>query len=206
MPLTATQRGVIGQTEVAKLCMIGSRGELELAYPATDDDHRDIETHRRGHFVALPIQVKTTWRFWTHRLSLVIQIPFRVPARSLVSSPHFWYFFGFFDEDTMEFRDPVFLVPSHEVHKHAQPRLIGGHWYFMFAASLKPGAKDKWSRWRVQRADVGRRLLEILRTLERRKAAASLTGRGLQRVGDGIIWVRARRGRSGSRPARSTRG
>jgi hypothetical protein len=43
-----------------KLLMMGSRGELEVMAPTTDDECRDLETHVRGRFNAGTIfQVKS---------------------------------------------------------------------------------------------------------------------------------------------------
>jgi hypothetical protein len=181
MALTQTQRGIVGQTEAGKLIVVGTDGEVEIAWPWTDDDHIDMEAHIRRHFsVTMPIQVKTCWRVWTHWESEVIQIPFSLPADRVLNDPSFWYFFGFMDRALMAFRDPVFLVPSKDVHERAQPRLANGRWHFMFQASLKPGAHDRWSPYRVATADVGSRVLAIMRDLEKRKRPALRSSR---------IWV-----------------
>jgi len=174
MPLTQTQRGFIGQTEAVKLSVLTSDGEVECATPATDDEHRDVETHLRHLFADLALQVKTTWRLWTHRRSEIIQIPFRVRTGRPVSHPHFYYLFGFFDRKAMTFADPMFLVPSTVVHKHAMPRLVKGEWRFTFQASMKPGAKDRFSPYRVSPGDVGKHLAKILRDLEKRQTDRNL--------------------------------
>jgi hypothetical protein len=62
MPLTEVQRGDIGQTEAGKYLMISSNGDVECDNPQTDDEHRDVETHRRRHFLATALLIKTTWR------------------------------------------------------------------------------------------------------------------------------------------------
>jgi len=190
MPLTSTQRGVIGQTEAVKLVTITSDGEVEASYPAADDDHRDVETHRRKRFVSAALQVKTAWRLWVHRQSRILQIPFTLPASRLVNNPHFWYFFGYFDRKALAFADPIFLVPSTEVHKHAMPRLVNGIWRFTFQASLKPGARDRWSKYRVTSAFVGKRLLEIIRDLEKQAATTSSSRDEVKNL-PGVLWVRA---------------
>jgi hypothetical protein len=160
MPLTATQQGIIGQTEAAKYTVIGSGGMVEVAWPWTDDDHRDIEAHlRRGFYIPIALQVKTTWRFWVHRQSEVIQILFSLPPSRVIDDPRFWYFFGYMDPKLATFRDPVFLVPSKDVHERAQPRLVDGRWKFTFEASLKPNAKDKWSPYRVEKVELGKKVL-----------------------------------------------
>jgi hypothetical protein len=50
MPLTEVQRGDIGQTEAAKYLMISSNGDVECDNPQTDDERRDVETHRGAIF------------------------------------------------------------------------------------------------------------------------------------------------------------
>ena len=174
--------------------MISGNGAVECDNPQSDDEHRDVETHRRHHFLAVALQVKTTWRFWTHRRSQIVQIPFTVHAGRLVSDPHFYYLFGFFDRKTMTFRDPLFLVPSVVVHKHAMPRLVGGRWRFTFQASLKPGARDYFSRYRVSRDEVGKVLLGILDQLEGRATARKLSSEGVEKLAN-VLWVRPTRGR-----------
>lgn len=199
MPLSEVQRGDIGQTEAIKILMLTSDGEVECDNPETDDEHRDIESHRRRHFVAAALQVKTAWRVWTHRASEIIQIPFSVHARRLVSDPRFYYLFGFFDKKTMTFRDPMFLVPSDVVHKHAMPRLVDGRWRFTFQASLKPGAKDRFSPYRVSRNQLGKALLKIIDQLERQQGTTRATA-PLDQVAD-VIWVRPKRRRQVKRKA-----
>lgn len=191
MRLTEVQRGLIGQTEAAKCFMITTDGELECDNPQTDDEHRDEEIHRRRHFLAVALQIKTTWRLWVHRKSEVIQIPFTVHAKKLFSDPRFYYLFAFFDKTTMTFRDPIFLVPSAVVHQHAMPRLVGGRWRFTFQASLKPDARDFFSRYRVTRSTLGKQLLKVIRQLEAQQRNASLR-MPLTLALDGVLWVQPR--------------
>lgn len=188
MPLSEVQRGLIGQTEAAKIFMLTTNGEVECDYPATDDEHRDMETHRRRHFASAALQIKTTWRLWFHRKSQVIQIPFTVRVGRLINDPRFYYFFGFFDRKTMTFRDPVFLIPSTVVHQHAMPRIVRGRWHFTFQASLKPGARDRFSPYRVSIAAVGKQLLEIIREFERQQSARPSRAQRLAGLSD-VLWV-----------------
>jgi len=176
MALTSTQRGVLGQSEAAKLIVWGSGGEVEVAWPWTDDAHRDIEGHLRRDFASpIALQVKTTWRLWTHHQSEVIQIPFSLPRDRVVDDPRFLYLFGFMDPAIMGYRAPLFLVPSTDVHARAMPRLVDGRWRFTFQASLKPGAQDRWSPHRVDPLDVGGRVLDVMRGLEKQKGPATMS-------------------------------
>ncbi|MEO6797473.1 MAG: hypothetical protein ABI401_09135 [Candidatus Dormibacter sp.] len=173
MALTSTQRGILGQSEAAKLIVWGSEGEVEVAWPWTDDAHRDIEGHlRRGFASPIALQIKTTWRLWMHRHSEVIQIPFSLPKSRVLDDPRFWYLFGYMDSATMAYRPPLFLVLSADVHARAMPRLVDGRWRFTFQASLKPGAQDRWSPNRVDPLEVGLRVLAEMRALEKTPPSA----------------------------------
>ncbi len=170
MALTAVQQGVIVQMEYAKILMMGSDGKLEVSTPLTDDERRDAEVHRHGSFEqGLAVQVKSSMQLHS-RPRLVVQllyIHFEVARKRLVSDPRFWYFFAYLDRKTMAFKDPVFLVDSLTVHKHALARLRGDTWRFGFQASMGPGGRDKWVPFRVNASDVGQRVLDIMRDLNR---------------------------------------
>ena len=200
MRLTEVQRGLIGQTEAAKCLMIGTDGELECDNPQTDDEHRDQEIHRRRHFLAVALQIKTTWRLWVHRQSEVIQVPFTVHAKKLVNDARFYYLFAFFDKKTMTVRDPMFLVPSAVVHQHAMPRLVAGRWRFNFQASLKPDARDFFSAYRVTRATLGKELLKVIRELEAQQRNPSLRMPAATAM-QGALWVQPQQRRRAMRKA-----
>jgi hypothetical protein len=175
-----------------KLLMLGSGGELEVMAPATDDERRDLETHIRGQFTrGFIFQVKSTTyldrRFKARRLS----IHFPVAKDRLVSHPLFWYFFCYLDVEAMGFADPVFPVPSLEVHTHASPELRDETWSFNFGASLEPDANDYWRKFQCAKTDVGRHILKALRA--QRPIATPLLALGAsQQLPPGSIWVSAR--------------
>lgn len=161
-PITFTQQGIITQCELAKILIITSDGMVEVALPLTDDDRRDMELHLRGKFAeSVALQVKSTTHlahpFKANHLSMF----FSVPKDRLITHPNFWYFFGYFDMKTMAFANPVFIVPSAEVHSHAAPHLDGDRWTFNFGASLDPASQDRWVPSRVQIHEVGARVLDI---------------------------------------------
>lgn len=193
-PITFTQQGIITQYELAKILIITSDGRLEIALPLTDDDRRDMEIHLRGGFGwSLAFQVKSTMhlahRFNAYQLSMF----FSVPKDKLITHPNFWYVFGYFDLKAMAFADPIFIVPSAEVHAHAAPRLVGDRWTFNFSASLDPASKDHWVPFRVQIKDVGLRILEIFASEQVRLYASPLPT-SLAEL-DGLVLV-------GQKPAR----
>jgi len=187
-PITFTQQGIITQCELAKILIITSDGVLEVAFPLTDDDRRDMEIHLRGKFArSVALQVKSTvhleHRFKAYQLSMF----FSVPKDRLITHPNFWYFFGYFDMKAMAFANPVFIVPSAEVHSHASPRLDGNRWTFNFSASLDPDSQDHWVPFRVQTDEVGVRVLDIFRDEQVRRDASPLPPQLSQL--DGLVLV-----------------
>ncbi len=190
-PLSPTQKGIIAEQEFAKLLMLGSDGDLEVARPLADDERRDLEAHRRGHFTSLAFQVKST-TYLEHRYrARHFSVHILVERDRVINDPRFWYFFAYLDLAAMAFGDPVFLVPSAEVHTHAVPHLRGNTWSFSFQASLASGARDRWKPYQVATKDVGRRVLKLLAGLPRtlpshRGAALPLT------MPPNTLWVRKR--------------
>ena len=190
-PITTTQQGFIAEREFMKLLMLGSEGALEVLAPVTDDERRDLETHIRGQFTpGFIFQVKSTTyldrRFKARRLS----IHFPVAKDRLISHPLFWYFFGYLDVDAMGFADPVFPVPSLEVHQHATPELRGDTWSFNFGASLEPDANDYWRKHQHPTKEVGRYILQELRAQKPAKTPLFTAG-SVQELPPGSIWVSA---------------
>jgi hypothetical protein len=194
MSITRVQQGAIGQFLAAILMMMGSAGRLEVAVPMSDDDRRDQEVHARGVFgKSLALQIKTAMQLHLrpHLVTPLLYIHFSVDAKRLVSHPLFWYLFAYLDPKTMAFADPIFLIDSATVHAHAIPRLRGGIWHFGFQASMGPRGRDMWVPFRVNPADLGNRVLQILRD----QPLASMTERASMDslLGSDALWV-GRRG------------
>jgi hypothetical protein len=100
-------------------------------------------------------------------------------------------FFCYLDVEAMGFADPVFPVPSLEVHTHASPELRDETWSFNFGASLEPDANDYWRKFQCAKTDVGRHILKALRA--QRPTATPLLALGAnQELPPGSIWVSAR--------------
>ena len=87
----------------------------------------------------------------------------------------------------MAFANPVFIVPSAEVHSHAAPHLDGDRWTFNFGASLDPDSEDRWVPFRVQTYEVGKRVLDFFGNEQVRRGTPPLPAElaGL----DGLVLV-----------------
>lgn len=197
MPISLVQQGTATELEFIKLVILGGGGELEASRPATDDDRRDADVHRRGDFsVSLGFQAKSAIEISHPWAADLLHIRFTVLKDRLITHPLFYYFFAYLDLSIMRLADPVFIVPSAEVHEHAIPHLHGDVWHFDFHASLGPKAHDRWFPYRVDTLEVGKRILSIIHELEHRKSIAphTLLPRpmlGMAGVGSSdLLWVR----------------
>jgi hypothetical protein len=165
--ISSVQQGLIAQYEFVKFLIMGSRGLIEIAAPMSDDERRDYEIRIRiSSSVILAVQVKSSMQL--HRMSLNVRylnILFNVRAERLVSSPFFYYFFAYLDPKLMRLADPTFLIPSADFHEMAAPRKRNGVWQFTMAASMEDMSRDKWHPYRVNTADLGQRVLTVIRGL-----------------------------------------
>jgi len=172
--------------------MWGSDGLIEVTAPVTDDERRDMETHIKGRFGPnLVFQVKSTTYIKRQYAARNLSIRFQVVKNRLISHPLFWYFFAYLDRVAMGFSDPVFIVPSEEVHKHAAPRLDGGKWSFNFQASLQVETHDHWRDYQVSTREVGRHVLHILKTLPAKLKVLAGAAADFP-IPPGILWVKTK--------------
>ena len=186
MPISLVQQGTATEFEFLKLVVLGGNGDLEASRPATDDDRRDADVHRRSDFsLGLGFQIKSAMHVDHPWAADRLHIRFTVLKDRLVTHPLFFYFFAFLDVRIMRFADPVFIVPSAEVHQHAIPHLHGDTWHFDFDASLGPDAHDRWLPYRAETLQVGKRILAIIRDLEKSQSSSSI-----QPPPSNLLWVR----------------
>jgi hypothetical protein len=186
MPISLVQQGTATEFEFLKLVILGGDGDLEASRPATDDDRRDADVHRRSDFsLGLGVQIKSAAHVDHPWAADRLHIRFTVLKDRLITHPLFYYFFAFLDVRLMRFADPVFIVPSAEVHQHAIPHLHGDTWHFDFDASLGPNAHDHWLPYRVNTLEVGKRILAIIRDLEKSQSSSVM----LPTPSD-LLWVR----------------
>jgi len=187
MPISLVQQGIVAEFLFIVLSVLGSDGGLEVARQATDDDRRDADVHRRGDFlINLGLQIKSAIHVDHPWAADRLHVRFTVLKDRLVTHPLFYYFFAYLDQRTMRFADPVFIVPSAEVHKYAIPHLHDDRWHFDFDASLADGAHDRWVPFRVNTLEVGRRILAIIDELEK---GLSTSAADRTPYMPGLLWV-----------------
>ena len=175
-PLSDVQFSRFAEMECAKLLTFGRpRGVLEVMVPLTDDERRDLEAHIKEHFrLSAAVQVKASYVLYSLGRAPRFQKSFVVRPERLIEDAFFFYFFGFMDLETMAYRAPVFLVPSHVVHKEAVHQLRGGLIHYNFEASMNPSSKDRWRPFACDPSEVAGRVVKFLRAQEARGRQASV--------------------------------
>lgn len=142
---------------VAASCILASDAKLNVSTSLVDDEGVDLVFHRRGGSATLAAQVKsrrtTTTRVQTGSfMAQVRQQTFR-------PRPDLYLLFVVADAENATF-GPVWLVPS-EVFA-AMAHGVGRRGNLRFVASLLPGSRDKWRPYRYERAELPRRILDLL--------------------------------------------
>lgn len=149
------QIGKAAELRFCSLVMLGSGGLVEIVPPLADDERRDFELHLRHRFGrALSIQVRTNTKLFRRKY-------LHLAVRSRKGGPidrAYWFFVAYFDLKTLDFGEPMFLIPSRALRERG--RLLK-----MVHASMRSADCDRWARYRVTRPELGNRLLEELKRL-----------------------------------------
>jgi len=191
MAITDSEQGSITEAEFVKVTMITSDGQAVPTRPVIDDEHRDVDIHLRRRFMSLAVQCKSVLRLEVQGRQHMLHISFGLRPPFLTSRL-FWYFFAHFDLKSMTFTEPVFLVPSTFVHKQGGRGALmpNGRIPFQVRANLGPKSKDKWTPYRLSLAELGPKIVEIL------KAAGSKDlelGLDALRIEPGVVLLTKRR-------------
>ena len=165
MAITTAQQGDITEAEFVKIAILTSNGALVPTRPVVDDARVDFEIHTKHHFgQMLAIQMKTARRLRMHGHSRRLQIDFQMKP-PLVIDPRLWFLLARFDIPAMGLDDPLFLVPSNFLLRNTRHGALRGVLRFQFQASMELTAREKWMPYRVLKADLGSRILQILRDM-----------------------------------------
>jgi hypothetical protein len=154
------------EQEVWKL-LTGRSGSLEVSWPASDDERIDLEAHIKESFSPhLSMQIKcASWLATAGKAHRLVKA-FEEKVERLHSHALFWYLFGRFDLDRLEFTSPLFLADSERVHRFADRQQVGDTVKLTFQASMEPTSRDKWHDCKVEPVQLADRVLAILRNAE----------------------------------------
>lgn len=154
--LNASQTGKAAELRFCSLVILGSGGIIEMVPPLADDERRDFELHLKHRFgrpISMQIKSATTL---TRRGELAVRF---LHGQRRPVDPAYWFFAGYLDLQTLDFRDPLFLMPSKALRRGNQ---LAAH----VRMSMKEDSRDQWVKYRVSRAELGARLARIMEQLE----------------------------------------
>jgi len=188
-PLSNVQFGQVGQHEIAKLLMFGTDGRLEVMWPESDDERRDLEAHIKERFgTSIAIQVKLASVVRRHKNVDYLQIWFEAKPERLIDHPLFYYVFGCLDIFAMAMRDPLFLVPSAVMHSAGGRVLSRGKVSLSINASMERTSHDRWHQYACAPRDLGTRVERLLEQAVAEPLLGTPAGRGLAELPD-LVWV-----------------
>ncbi|MER7562135.1 hypothetical protein ACGFWE_08780 [Streptomyces sp. NPDC048523] len=157
----AARMGKAAEYLVAASSILATGGELNVSTSLVDDEGVDLVFHRRGGTVTLAVQVKA-------RMSTGVQVrQGRLMAfvRSQTFQPRSDLDMLFVAVDVE--RGAImtaWLVPSLEFAEMVPEPNSKGR--FRFSASMKPASMDRWTPFRLEAAELPRRILARLAELE----------------------------------------
>jgi tetratricopeptide (TPR) repeat protein len=157
----SARKGTAVEHLIAATCMLASDFELNVSTSLVDDEGVDLVFHRRERSTTLAVQIKSrSWSATTMRDKQ--RFIAQVRASTFKPRPDLFMLFVAIDPRFADY-GPVWLIPS-EVFAAT---LNGPRDKLRFAASAAPGSADRWIRYRHERPELPRRLLDALENLER---------------------------------------
>lgn len=143
---------------VAASCIISSGAQLNVSTAMVDDEGVDLVFHRRGGSATLAVQVKA--RLSTSKRVQSGGFVAFVRRQTFRPRPDLYMLFVAVDVPTGTY-DTVWLVPSQAL---STAGTSGGK--LRFAASMKPGTKNKWVQYQMTRSELPERIMELLHERE----------------------------------------
>jgi hypothetical protein len=155
---------------VAATCILSSRAELNVSTALVDDEGVDLVFHRRDGTATLAVQVKSRSIDTVPLVSGTMQAFIR--EQTFKPRPDLYLLFVAVDVTGGSF-EMCWLVPSlaiaEKLRANARRRLV-------FSASMKPGARDRWSPYRISRQELAVRVQGELDLLDQGSRQGGATG------------------------------
>jgi hypothetical protein len=163
--------GAVAEALVAAYALIGAAGKLTSYRPFTDVDGKDIVIDLAGGFKDIYLQIKCALEInRNHRIGGTV----RLHRGHIPSSSKFVYVFCLLDRRNMELTR-IWVVPSAIFYERAYRTSLPKE-MIQFNFDCRPGGDDRWDEFEVSRAELGPRLITLIR------AAAKDRGRAKQVV------------------------
>jgi hypothetical protein len=145
---------------VAAVCILATRGQLNVSTSLVDDEGVDLVFHRRGGTATLAVQVKA--RMSDSKRVRDESFFARIRSQTFKPRPDFDVLCVAVDIARGSIMK-AWLVPS--VDFSGMSTTTDGH--YRFRASMKEGSQDQWRRYRLEADELASRILARLNQLDR---------------------------------------
>jgi len=155
--ISSKQKGSILEKRFIELASLGSNGKISCFTPDSDDDGIDAIINLKTAFKPLFIQIKS--RFNRNANGTYSQ---DIGVNTFKENKNFYICFFLYNTADFDI-EKIWLVPSIVFKKMAIPLNPVHHpKKLRFAASPKDSSKDRWREYRIEKQDLGRKLLSLL--------------------------------------------
>ncbi len=175
--------GAVAEALIAAYALMSAGGKLSSYRPFTDVDGKDIVIDLVGGFKDIYIQVKCSLGINRNRR---ITGTVRLHRDRIPASPKFVYVFCLLDRRKMELTR-IWVIPSADFYRRAYRTLLPKG-MIQFNFDYRTAGDEKWDEFEVTRAELGPRLVALIKTASKRERRArmakreQLDGRWLQLV------------------------
>ena len=175
--------GAVAEALVAAYALMSAGGKLSSYRPFTDVDGKDIVIDLVGGFKDIYLQVKCSLGINRNRR---ITGTVRLHRDRIPASPKFVYVFCLLDRRKMELTR-IWVIPSADFYRRAYRTLLPKG-MIQFNFDYRTAGDEKWDEFEVTRAELGPRLVALIKTASKRERRArmakreQLDGRWLQLV------------------------
>lgn len=157
----AARMGKAAEYLVAAVCILATRGQLNVSTSIVDDEGVDLVFHLRDHTATLAVQVKARMLDGSVASRGRIQAFVRQATFKPRESLDLLFILVDNEHGTI---DTAWLVPSKDFDLLKGTPTKQGR--LRFSASASPTSRDKWSRYRLSAAELQVRIVERVRALE----------------------------------------
>ncbi len=155
--------GYVAERLVEVYALLSADGRLTSFRPNTDIDHKDMIVDERGRLRNAYVQIKCATRL-NKRGEVVCQVRYR--DGEIFNDPRLVYIFVRLDISQIALTD-IWFVSAPSFNRLAINWRSGpGRGSLVFAAHAggpgRRGPRGKWNRFRIDRSELGARLLEVI--------------------------------------------
>jgi len=175
--------GAVAEALIAAYALMSAGGKLSSYRPFTDVDGKDLVIDLAGGFKDIYLQVKCSLGINRNRR---ITGTVRLHRDRIPASPKFVYVFCLLDRRKMELTR-IWVIPSADFYRRAYRTLLPKG-MIQFNFDYRTAGDEKWDEFEVTRAELGPRLVALIKTASKRERRArmakreQLDGRWLQLV------------------------